>query len=146
MSGIQDIWHYANITIQTARKLINEQLQPLRLTSAEGNILLSLFHSDRVLMQEDLVAQLEISKPAVSRSLVSLEKKGLITREKDAVDKRVYRVKLTDEANQIGLQVQKIYEEIFTLASQGVPEEKIDDFIEVFRQVAENLNEKKRGD
>ena len=69
MQGIKDIWHYANNTIKTARQLINERLQPLGLSSAEGNILLSLLNTDRILMQEDLVAQLEISKPAVSARL-----------------------------------------------------------------------------
>ncbi|MCK9526584.1 MAG: MarR family transcriptional regulator [Limnochordia bacterium] len=144
MSGIKDIWHYANTTIHSARKLINERLQPLGLTSAEGNILLSVLNSDRVLMQEDLVDQLEISKPAVSRALVSLERKGLITREKDTLDKRVFRVRLTDRASQIGPQIEAIYEGLFTRASQGVAEEEIEDFIAIFRRVAANLNEKGR--
>lgn len=145
MSGIKDIWHYANKTFQSARKHVNEELQPLGLTSAEGNILLSLLNSDRVLMQEDLVAELEISKPAVSRSLLSLETKGLIVRERDAVDKRVSRVQLTNKAHQIGPQVQEIYEGLFSLAAQGVAEEEIEGFIEIFRRVAANLDEKGRA-
>lgn len=150
MQGIKDIWHYANNTIKTARQLINERLQPLGLSSAEGNILLSLLNTDRILMQEDLVAQLEISKPAVSRALVSLETKGLITREKDETDKRISRINLTDKALQMGPQVQKIYEDIFTIASQGVSEEEIAGFIEIFRRVSESFSgarqdERQRG-
>ncbi|HBG00345.1 MAG TPA: MarR family transcriptional regulator, partial [Firmicutes bacterium] len=69
--------------------------------------------------QEDLVEQLEISKPAISRALLSLEQKGLITRERDPGDKRASRVNLTDAALLIGPKVQEIYENVFGIATQG---------------------------
>lgn len=146
MSGIKDIWHYANHTIKSARQVLNERLQPLGLSSAEGNVLLSLLSGDQVLRQEDLVAQLEISKPAVSRALLSLETKGLVTRERDAADKRVSRVYLTEKAHQIGPEVQGIYENIFDLASEGISEEEIAIFIGIFRRVSKSFSRQRGAD
>ena len=139
MSGIKDIWHYANNTINSARQMVNEALQPFGLSSAEGNILLHLLGGEKILRQEDLVEQLEISKPAISRALLSLERKGLITRERDPGDKRASRVNLTEAALLIGPKVQDIYEGVFGIATQGVSEEEITQFIEVFRRVSESF-------
>ena len=87
MSGIRDIWFYANNIIKSARQMVNEKLRPLGLGSAEGNILLHLLAVGSILKQEDLVEELEISKPAVSRALNSLERKGFVGRERDSSDK-----------------------------------------------------------
>lgn len=49
---------------------------------------------------------LSISKPAVSQSINSLEKKNLVKREIDANDKRIYCLSLTDEGTE---KMQKFY-------------------------------------
>lgn len=136
MSGIKDIWFYANNIINAARQMVNEELRPLQLSSAEGNVLLHLLACDHVLRQDDLVEGLEISKPAVSRALFSLEKKGFIRREKDPCDKRVSRVFLTEKASGIGPQVEQVYENIFSLAARGISKEELQSFIELFRRVS----------
>jgi DNA-binding MarR family transcriptional regulator len=140
MSGIRDIWFYANNTINSARQMVNEELQPLGLGSAEGNILLHLMAREDVLRQEDLVDELEISKPAVSRALFSLERKGFVKREKDLADKRASRVFLTKKAYEIGPKLEQVYENIFSLAAQGVTEDEIKGFIELFRRISESFS------
>ncbi len=150
MSGIRDIWFYANNILNAARQMVNEELQPLGLSSAEGNILLHLLARKQVLRQEDLVAELEISKPAVSRALFSLEKKGFIQRKKDPADKRVSRVYLKKKALEIGPAVEKVYENVFSMAARGISKEEIKSFIELFRRVSESFSlarqeKRKRG-
>lgn len=139
MSGIRDIWIYANHVINSARQMINEKLQPLQLGSAEGNILLHLLTCEQVLRQEDLVKELEITKAAISRALASLEKKGLILRKKDLADKRVSNVFLTAKGQAIAPQVREVYEEVFTIAAQGMEEKEIVDFIGIFRRISANF-------
>jgi len=63
--------------IRFARQVIYENLRPLGLSGAEGNILLHLFTQGQEMGQEQLVEQLDVSKPAVSRTLNSLEAKGI---------------------------------------------------------------------
>ena len=94
MTEFRDIWLHANNMICSARQIINENLKPLNLSSAEGNILLHLLAQGDEMVQEQLVEQLDISKPAVSRALDSLEKKEYVIRQQDPSDRRAHRVRL----------------------------------------------------
>src|SRR5512133_2893163 len=107
MPEIRDIWLHAHHMIRSARKIINEALHPLNLSSAEGNILLHLLTQSQEMNhqemgQEQLVEQLDISKPAVSRALDSLEQKGYVIRQEDPQDRRVHHIRLTDQARAFG--------------------------------------------
>jgi DNA-binding MarR family transcriptional regulator len=139
LSDIKDIWPLAHNILRSARQMINEALKPLNLSSSEGNILLHLLTQDRILGQEDIVEQLDISKPAVSHALDSLEVKGYIVRKIDPADKRAKQVTLTDKAVQISASIEKVYSEIFAIASQGVTDDEIDNFIELFSRVSESF-------
>lgn len=140
MSSIKDIWAYANNIINSARQMVNEELEPLQLSSSEGNVLLHLLTVGEILCQEDLVEQLEISKPAVSRALNSLERKGFVVRKKDPKDRRMSRVYLTAKAERIGPQVEAIYEKVFGFAAQGVSKEEVSNFIAVFKRISESFS------
>src|SRR5512139_2231396 len=98
MAEIRDIWLHAHNMIRSARQIINENLRPLNLSSAEGNILLHLLTQGQEVGQEQLVEQLDISKPAVSRALDSLESKGYVVRQRDPADLRARRILLSDKA------------------------------------------------
>jgi len=143
MPGIREVWVYANNIIHTARQMVNEELKPLGLTSAEGNILLHLLTQPRVHRQEDIGEQLEISKPAVSRALESLAAKGFVYREKDSADKRVSRVHLTPQALELGPQIEKVYSAVFAIAARGVSLQDIETAVEFFSLISENFSRAK---
>ncbi|MEJ2596815.1 MAG: MarR family transcriptional regulator [Anaerolineales bacterium] len=139
MSEIRDIWLHANNMIRSARQIINDNLQPLNLSSAEGNILLHLLTQGQEMGQEQLVNQLDISKPAVSRALNSLERKGYVTRQRDPNDKRARWVRLTDKALEIGPAVEQAYNHVYKLAMQGISQDEFDDFVKLFGRISENF-------
>ena len=139
MSEIRDIWLHAHNMLRSARQYINDNLRPLDLSSAEGNILLHLFTHGQEMGQEQLVAQLDVSKAAISRTLNSLEKKGYVTRQRDPIDKRAYRIRMTDKALEIGPAIEQIYNYIFTLALQGISQDELDYFMALFRRISENF-------
>lgn len=140
MSGIKDIWLFANNIIRSSRQFINEELKPLNLSSAEGNILLHLLTQDERFRQDEIVELLDISKPAVSRALESLELKGYVYRKKDPLDRRASRVILTEKARSISPQIEQVYNEVFSIAAQGISEEEIRDFIKLFGRVSDNFS------
>lgn len=140
MSDIKAIWLFANNIIRTSRQMVNEGLRPLNLSSAEGNILLHLFTQNNEVRQDDIVRQLDISKPAVSRALESLEKKGYVIRSKDFIDRRASRVLLTDRSQEIRPKVEHVYNEVYSIATRGVSEEEIYKFINLFSRVSENFS------
>jgi DNA-binding MarR family transcriptional regulator len=89
--------------------------------------------------QEQLIDQLDVSKPAISRALASLERKGFVARRRDPEDKRAYRVYLTEEALKIGPDVEHIYNEVFTLAMRDISQDELDYFMELFNRISENF-------
>jgi MarR family transcriptional regulator, transcriptional regulator for hemolysin len=139
MAEIRDIWLHAHNMIRSARQIVNEDLRPLNLSSAEGNILLHLLLQGQELGQEQLAEQLDVSKPAVSRELHSLEAKGFITRQQDPDDRRVHRVQLTEQARKIGPAVEQAYNQLYALAMQGISQEELDYFVKLFGQMSENF-------
>ncbi len=144
MAGIKDIWLYANNIIRVSRQMVNEELKPLNLSSAEGNILLHLLTKDAPISQEELVEQLEISKPAVSRALKSLQKKRFVFREKSHIDRRIYHVRLTSQAQEIGPKLEQIYNDVFSIAAKVVTEEEVAGFIDLFERVSDSFMEARR--
>jgi MarR family transcriptional regulator for hemolysin len=139
MSEIRDIWLQAHNMIHSARQIININLHPLGLSSAEGNVLLHLLTQGNEMGQEQLVEQLDVSKPAISRTLNSLEAKGYVTRQHDPDDKRAYRIRLTNKALEIGPTVEQIYNHIYTLAMQDISQEELDYFVNLFGRMSENI-------
>ena len=139
MSEIKDVWLHAHNMIRSARQIINENLRPLNLSSAEGNILLYLLTQSQEMGQEQLVEQLDISKPAVSRALDSLEAKEYVTRQPDPDDKRAHRVRLTDKARAIGPAVEQAYNQVYSLAMQGISQDELDYFVKLFSRMSENF-------
>jgi MarR family transcriptional regulator for hemolysin len=142
MAEIQDIWAHAHHMIRSARQLINESLRPLNLSSAEGNILLHLLMQGQEMGQDQLVEQLDISKPAVSRALDSLEKKGYISREQNPNDRRAYRVLLSSQAREIAPTVEQAYNQLYAVALQGISPEELNTFIKLFQRMSENFHNK----
>ena len=139
MSEIRGIWLHAHNMIRSGRQIINKNLRPLGLSSAEGNILLHLFTQSQEMGQEQLVEQLDVSKPAVSRTLNSLERKGYVTRQRDPDDRRAQRVQLTDKALEIGPAVEQIYNRVYMLAIQGISQEELEHFVKLFSRMSENF-------
>lgn len=139
MADIQDIWVHAHGMIRAARQMINTNLRPLNLSSAEGNILLHLLTQEEGMSQDQLVEQLDISKPAVSRALDSLEQKGFVTRQPDTADRRIHRVCLTGQARANGPAVIQAYNQLYTQALQGISPEELAGFLQVFSRISENF-------
>ncbi len=140
-TGIKDIWNYAHNIIRSSRQMVNEGLRSLGLGSSEGNILLHLFTQEHEVRQEDIVEDLDLSKPAVSRALKSLELKGFVKRNKDSSDRRASRILLTDKAVQIRPKVESVYNEVYSIAAQGVSGEEVAFFINLFSRVSDNFSQ-----
>ena len=139
MFDLRDIWPLANNIIRMTRQMVNDGLRPLGLTSAEGNVLFHLLTRGGSASQEDVVAELEISKPAVSRALDGLEQAGYVERTRDPLDRRVNRITLTSRAESASPAIERVYHEVFTKAAAAVSPAEAELFIDVFRRVSDLL-------
>lgn len=139
MAEIIDVWLHAHNIIRSARHSLNEDLRPLNLSSAEGNILLHLLIQGREMGQEQLAEELDVSKPAISRTLDSLEAKGFVTRQPHPQDRRVRRVQLTGRAMEMGPSIERAYNRLYTVAMRGISQEELDGFVRLFSRISENF-------
>ena len=143
MAEIRDVWLHAHNMIRSGRQIINKNLRPLGLSSAEGNIMLHLLTQGQEMGQEQLVEQLDVSKPAVSRTLNSLETKGYVTRQPDPYDRRAQRIRLTDKALKIGPAVEQVYNHVYALAIRGITQDDLEYLMKLFGHISENFAREK---
>lgn len=133
------MWTFANSILRDSRALLSAQLKELNLTPSEGTILLQLHLSDDALIQEHLAEQLEVSKPAISKALDSLEAKGFVQRQNDPTNGRINVVMLTAKAHAVAEDIKRIYTDLYTAASRDITEEEAQLLESLARRVSENL-------
>lgn len=93
MDKSEILLHQLFQTIRIISKGLNKSLEPYGLYSSEWSIITTLKEAGPM-TQGALASYLNIEPPAVSRSLVKLEEKGLITRT-SGIDKREKNVCLS---------------------------------------------------
>ena len=94
MENLQ-VARYFSILDGRSRSYVLEACRPLKITYSEYILLLRLFDCEGA-SQEDLSRTLQTDKSAVARTLKLLEQKGFICREKDGIDRRIKRIRLTE--------------------------------------------------
>lgn len=139
MPTIREFWLSMKSVLRLARQIINAELKPLKLTSAEGDILFHLLFENNGLTQEQLAERLDIGKAAVSRIVDSLVKKGYAKREHHLNDARANLIMLTSKANEIEKLISNIYNNIYESAKKGIPEEEFQRTAILLDRVNDNL-------
>ncbi len=99
MDTAENLLHQLFQTVRIVSKGLNHCLEPYGLYSSEWSIITTLKQTGPI-TQGTLASYLNIEPPAVSRSLVKLEKKGFITRT-PGLDKREKNVCLSAAALQL---------------------------------------------
>lgn len=70
--------------------------EPFAGLSLSQTLALHALDTDPPLSQQDLARRLRLEKSSVSRLVADLEQRGLLHRERDAENRRLYRLRLTD--------------------------------------------------
>lgn len=136
---MREVWGLSNNVLRAARLMLNLELKALGLGSAEGNILFHLLTQGDFVRQEEIVEQLDLSKPAISRALDGLEEKGYVCRERDLSDRRACIVTLTPRALSVSESILVLYDRLWEAAHEGLSPGEAEEFLRVFRRVLANL-------
>ena len=91
--------------------------------------------------QEELAKELCVSKSTVARNLNYLEEKGYILREPLKNDKRQFSVYPTEKADKVLPEIKKASLEWMNLLSENIPENELNIFDSVLRQMEEKARE-----
>ncbi|MEL7609308.1 MAG: MarR family transcriptional regulator [Bacillota bacterium] len=140
MPTIRDFWLSMKSVLRCARQIINAELEPLNLTSAEGDILFHLLTDNDGLTQEKLTERLDVGKAPVSRTVDSLVGKGYVKRVRHPNDARAYRITLTEKAVDIGASIENAYNGVYEIVKRGIPEAEFERLAVLLNRVAGNLH------
>jgi MarR family transcriptional regulator, organic hydroperoxide resistance regulator len=72
------------------------------------------------LTQRELASKLGLMEPSVQEMLRAMERDGLVTRQRDAEDRRKVRIRVTERAKQLEPALMGIAEEVNTLMLSGL--------------------------
>ena len=87
--------------VLTAGLLRVEHVMPGHSVSLSQAFALHELDTDTPLSQRDLARRLRLEKSTVSRMAAEMQRKGLLVRERDPANRRLYRLRLTDQGRQL---------------------------------------------
>lgn len=74
------------------------------------------------LSQQELAARLRLEKSTISRLAAELERKGLLVRERDPGNRRLYRLRLTDEGRAVHRQMGMVIHQQYVRWAENISE------------------------
>ena len=114
------------------------------LSPAQGRILMALWEQDDIPVRK-LAALTSLDKSTLSLSLSRMEQFGIVRRAGDTNDRRVVRVKLTEEGRTLRQSCVKAMQELEVMLFEDIPQEDKDVFLRVLQQVFENACEQEQN-
>ena len=117
MLTIEEFLRLSNRLREYYGKQIKDRFAEYTFSPNEISILILLQNNNSITTSTQLRVVLGVSKALVSRSVTSLEQKGLITIKEDSNDKRISHIELTENADpvleKISIEIEKINQVLF---------------------------------
>jgi DNA-binding MarR family transcriptional regulator len=124
---------------QLLGRKFQEQLEPFGLTPFHWVVLCCLWEEDG-LATCSIGEKLQQVGGTLTGVLDRMEERGLIRRERDPRDRRIWRIWLTQEGKQLQTVLPPIAVEIRDRAMQGIPSEEREVFSQILDQAIANLS------
>lgn len=117
MLTIEEFLHLSNRLREYYGKQIKDRFAEYTFSPNEISILILLQNNNSITTSTQLRVVLGVSKALVSRSVTSLEQKGIILVKPDPNDKRISHIELTENAipvlEKISVEIEKINQVLF---------------------------------
>ena len=123
---------------------VNQRLQELDLTSAQGHVIGFLRHSKEPPCAKDMENAYGLSHATVSGILSRMEAKGFISQEPDPYDRRVKRLYLRDRGLDCSEQISQHIGEIERSITADFTPEELEQFQDYLSRAISNLDRQVR--
>jgi DNA-binding MarR family transcriptional regulator len=120
--------------------LVGDALAKLGLHVGQDLLLEQLWRQDG-LTQSALIARLGVEPPTVTKTLQRLERVGLLRRERDPENARVWRVYLTDRGRELQQPVRDLRRQVERQLLAGLSAEERDRLVTLLARVTTNLRD-----
>ena len=132
-------WQIAE-TSRTMRRYYNRRASSLGVTTAQWRVLAWLGHEPG-LKQVELAERLDVEPITAGRIVDRLQEAGLVERKTDPVDRRVWRLELTDKAEPIVRKLRTLAEELTEVAFAGFSADELQEAQALLARMRENIGE-----
>lgn len=122
------------------RTVFDQFVKPLNVTRSQWWVLAHLARHDGMI-QTDLADLLELGKAALGGLVDRLEASGLIVRRTDDIDRRVKRIFLSPQGNQLIKEMRPFSDEMSARILEGLSDEERDALVDLLTRVKRNLVE-----
>lgn len=130
-------WEIAE-TSRTMRRYYDRRASSLGVTTAQWRALAWLGHEPG-LKQVELAERLDVEPITAGRIIDRLQEAGLVERKPDPVDRRVWRLELTDKAGPIMAKLRALAEELTEVAFAGFAMEEMLDLRAKLARMRDNI-------
>ena len=121
-------------------KFIDEAAKQIGLTRQEADVLVFFANNSEYTSAIDAVKVRGFSKAYVSKAVLTLVEKGMITIEQDKNDRRIQHVQLTEAAKKVIGKLQKTQFRFSKLMGEGLSEEDKKTMLRVLEKLADNVD------
>lgn len=123
---------------------LNQRFAMDNFSPNEISILIILSNNPSIDTSSQIKVVTGVSKSLVSRSIDSLVGRGLITVEKDAEDKRIQRIHLTQASDPLVRKLKKAIRAINEEVLEGISEEEIRQMEQTMKKILDRFQERGR--
>lgn len=140
MNNDPSIGHMMNRAARLLRRLANQKLEPLGLSSGHLPVLTALMGSESM-SQKALTECAGIEQPTMAATLARMERDGIIERWPDPHDKRSFRFSLAPAVRDKAGAIKAVIESMNVEALTSLPEKDREEFPEMLRKVILSLGQ-----
>ncbi|MFX1417961.1 MAG: MarR family winged helix-turn-helix transcriptional regulator [Promethearchaeota archaeon] len=134
---IVDVFELINILNKKYEKLQRDNIQELELTPTQHFILRELWQTDGQQFK-DLAESCNCSRSTITGVVDTMEKKGLVSRESNPIDRRSLLVKLTEKGKKLKIETPPL-ESIVNGCCPGINQEEMENLGELLQKLLNSL-------
>lgn len=134
MNNDPSVGHMMNRAARLLRRLADQRLEPLGLSSGHLPVLTALMENDSM-SQKALTESADIEQPTMAATLARMERDGIIERRPDPHDKRSFRFSLAPAVRDKAGAIKAVIESMNVVALASLPREDQGKFPEMLRKM-----------
>ncbi|CAC11553.1 cytolysin slyA related protein [Thermoplasma acidophilum] len=136
--ALMEIWHHFAKVYVLGKRRMEDSLQITQLKPIEVRILYYLSEEN---FNVNRLAEMNFVTPAwITGVLDDLENRGYIVRSRNASDRRVVNVEITDKGREILAESHRIYVNFLRESLSSFTDGEIEEFTRLLRKIEETLN------
>lgn len=124
------------------RKDLCREKESCGLYHGQPRILDFLYRNDGC-MQREFCDEFSLEASTISNLLVSMEKDGLLRRERSPLSPRMVNVYITEEGKKVQKKLEHVYDQLEEQAFRGISQEEQEQILAVLQKITGNFLEEK---